>query len=177
MACEIFETVTVSILYWDPHSLVVMDTHSQVRTAITVVRPSSRSHTKEPSSAKVAIILIPLLTCIDTSVINSMERRKPVFDTSKWRRDGTPARVTSQTYNKRKGFSSLRAVSHLFCWFKSNKLRSQTNLASFINYQLAVGKYDDPNGFIFISILLHTSKFWIPKFALRISECGIVKYL
>ena len=79
----------------DPHSLVVRDTHSQVRIAITAVRPSPRSHAKQPSSAKVAIILIPLLTCIDTSVVNSMERRKPVFDTSKWRGDGTPARVTS----------------------------------------------------------------------------------
>ena len=75
----------------DPHSLVVMDTHSQVRT---VVRPSPRSHAKQPSSAKVATILIPLLTYIDTSVVNSMERRKPVFDTSKWRGDGTRARVT-----------------------------------------------------------------------------------
>ena len=79
----------------DPHSLVVRDTHSQVRTAITVVRLSSRSHTKQPNSAKVAIILTPLLTCIDTSVVNSMERRKSDFDTSKWRGDGTPARVTS----------------------------------------------------------------------------------
>ena len=51
----------------DPHSLVVRGTHShsQVRT---VVRSSPRSH------AKVAIILIPLSTCIDTSVENSMER-------------------------------------------------------------------------------------------------------
>ena len=79
----------------DPHSLVVRDTHSQVRTAITVLRPSPRSHAKQPGSAKIAIILIPLLTCIDTLVVNSMERRKPVFDTSKWRGDGTPARVTS----------------------------------------------------------------------------------
>ena len=78
----------------DPHSLVVRDTHSH---AITVLRPSSRPHAKQPSSAKVAIILIPLLTCtcIDTSVVNSIERRKPVFGTSKWRGDGTPARVTS----------------------------------------------------------------------------------
>ena len=75
----------------DPHSLVVRDTHSQVRTAITVVRPSPRSHAKQPNS----IILIPLLTCIDTSVVNSMERRKPVFDTSKWMGNGTPAGVTS----------------------------------------------------------------------------------
>ena len=80
----------------DPHSLVVRDTHSQVRTAIAVVRPSPRSHAKQPSSAKVvAIILIPLLACIDTSVVYSIERRKPDFDTSKWRGDGTPARVTS----------------------------------------------------------------------------------
>ena len=28
----------------DPHSQVVRNTHSQVRTAITVVRPSPRSH-------------------------------------------------------------------------------------------------------------------------------------
>ena len=93
-ACEIFETMALFSAD-DSHSLVVMDTHSQVRTAITVVRPSPRSHAKQPSSAKVAIILIPLLTCIDTSVVNSMERRKPVFDTSKWRGDGTRARVTS----------------------------------------------------------------------------------
>ena len=79
----------------DPHSLVVRDTHSQVRTAITVVRPSPRSHAKQPSSAKVAIIFIPLLTCIETSVVNSMERRKPDFDTRKWRGDATLARVTS----------------------------------------------------------------------------------
>ena len=81
----------------DPHSLAVRDTHSKVRTAIPVVRPSPRSHAKQPSYAKVAIMLIPLLTCIVTSVVNSMERRKPVFDTSKRRGDGTPARVTSQS--------------------------------------------------------------------------------
>ena len=68
----------------DPHSLVVRDTHSQVRTAIAVVRPSSRSHAKQASSAKVAIILIPLLTCIDTSVVNSMERRKPDLVVERW---------------------------------------------------------------------------------------------
>ena len=59
----------------DPHSLVVRGTPSQVRTAIAMVRPPSRSHAKMPSSAKVAFILIPLLTCIDTPVENSMERR------------------------------------------------------------------------------------------------------
>ena len=52
----------------DPHSLVVNGTHSDVRTATAVVRPSPRSHAKQPSSAKVAILLIYLLTCIDTSV-------------------------------------------------------------------------------------------------------------
>ena len=52
----------------DPHSLVVRGTHSQVRTVIAVVRPSPRSHAKQPSFAKVSIILKPLLTCIDTSV-------------------------------------------------------------------------------------------------------------
>ena len=98
----------------DPHSLVVRGTHFQVRTANAVVRPSPRSHAKQPSSAKVAIIFIPLLTCIDTSVENSM-RRQPDFDTSKWRGNGTPARVTSPqpiTYDR---VFSLRAVSHLFC--------------------------------------------------------------
>ena len=79
----------------DHHSLVVNGTHSQVRTATAVVRPSPRSHAKQPSSVKVAIILIHLLTCIDTSVENSLERRQPDFDTSKWRGDGTPAKVTS----------------------------------------------------------------------------------
>ena len=58
-----------------PHSLVVRGTHSQVRTATAVVRLLPSSHAKQPSSAKVAIILIPLLTCIDTSVENSLERR------------------------------------------------------------------------------------------------------
>ena len=52
----------------DPHSLVVRGTHSQVRTVTAVVRPSPRSDTKQPSSAKVSNILKPLLTCIDTSV-------------------------------------------------------------------------------------------------------------
>ena len=99
-ACEIFEPWLYPFSTDDPHSLVVRDTHSQVRTAITVVRPSPRSHAKQPSSAKVAIILIPLLTCIDASVVNSMERRKSVFDTSKWREDGTPARVTSPNLYK-----------------------------------------------------------------------------
>ena len=79
----------------DPHSLVVNGTHSQVRTATAVVRPSPRSHAKHPSSAKVAIILIHLLICIDTSAENRLARRQPDFDTSKWRGDGTPARVTS----------------------------------------------------------------------------------
>ena len=74
---------------------MVNGTHSQVRTATAVIRPSPRSHAKQPSSAKVAIILIHLLTCIDTSVENSLERRQPDFDTSKWRGDGTPAKVTS----------------------------------------------------------------------------------
>ena len=59
----------------DPHSLVVKGAHSQVRTATAVVRPSPSSHAKQPSSAKVAIILIPLLTDIDTSVENSLGRR------------------------------------------------------------------------------------------------------
>ena len=49
-----------------PHSLVVKGTHSQVRTASAVVRPSPESHAKQQSSATVAIILIPLLTCIHT---------------------------------------------------------------------------------------------------------------
>ena len=79
----------------NPHSLVVRNTHSQVRKVTAVVQPSPRSHAKQPSSAKVAIELIPLSTCIDTSVENSMERRQPDFDTSKWRGDGTPSRVTS----------------------------------------------------------------------------------
>ena len=56
----------------DPHSLVVRGTHSQVRTVTAVVRPSPRSHAKLPTSAKVAIILKPLLTCIDTSVNKSI---------------------------------------------------------------------------------------------------------
>ena len=94
-ACEIFEIMVYLFSADDPHSVVVRDALSQVRTAIAVVRPSPRLHAKQPSSAKVAIILIPLLTCIDTSVENSMERRKPDFDTSKWRGDGSPARVTS----------------------------------------------------------------------------------
>ena len=38
-------------------------------------------------------------------------------------------------------------------------------------------RYDGPNGSLFISILLHNSEFRIPKFALRISEFGIVKYM
>ena len=59
----------------DPHRLVVRGNHSQVRTATAVVQPSPSSHAKQPSSAKVAIILIPLLTCIDTSVEDSLERR------------------------------------------------------------------------------------------------------
>ena len=37
--------------------------------------------------------------------------------------------------------------------------------------------YDGPNGSLFISILLHNFEFRIPKFALRISEFGIVKYM
>ena len=79
----------------DPHSLVVRGSHSQVRTVTAVVRPSPRSHAKQPSSAKVAIVLMPLSTCIDTSVENSMERRQSDFDTSTLREDGIPARVTS----------------------------------------------------------------------------------
>ena len=59
-----------------------------------MVRPSPRSHAKQPSFAKVAFILKPLLTCIDTSV-KQYEGRQPDFDTSKWRGDGTPAKVTS----------------------------------------------------------------------------------
>ena len=58
----------------NPHSLVVRGTHSQVRTATAVVRPSPRSHAKQPSSA-----------ANDTSVENSIERRQLEFDTSKWR--------------------------------------------------------------------------------------------
>ena len=76
----------------DPHSLVVNGTQFQVRTATAVVRPSARSHVKQPSSAKGAIIVIYLLTCIDTSVENNLARRQPDFDTSKWRGDGTPAK-------------------------------------------------------------------------------------
>ena len=52
----------------DPHSLVVRVTHSQVRTVTVVGRPLPRSHVKQSSSAKVAIILKPSLTSIDTSV-------------------------------------------------------------------------------------------------------------
>ena len=93
----------------DPHSLVVRSAHSQVRTATAVVGSSPSSHAKQPRSAKVAIILIPLLTCIDKSVGNTVERRQPDFDTSKWRGDGTPERVSSPqpitNDNKRKGFS------------------------------------------------------------------------
>ena len=59
----------------DPRSPLVKGTHSQVRTATAVVRLLPSSHAKQPSSAKVAIILIHLLTCIDTSVENSLERR------------------------------------------------------------------------------------------------------
>ena len=70
----------------DPHSLVVNDTRSQVRTATALVRLSPRSHAKQPSSAKAAIILIHLLVCIDTLVENSLARR---------RGDGTTAGVTS----------------------------------------------------------------------------------
>ena len=57
----------------DPHSLVMRGTHSQVRTVTAVVRPLPRLHEKQPSTAKVAIILKPLLTCIDTSVKNGMK--------------------------------------------------------------------------------------------------------
>ena len=56
----------------DPHNLVVRGTHSQARTVTAVVRPSPRSDAKQPSSAKVAVILKPLLTCIDTSVNKSI---------------------------------------------------------------------------------------------------------
>ena len=63
----------------DPHSLVVNCNHSQVGTANAVVRPSPRSYAKQPSSAKVAIILIYLLTCIDTSVENSLARRQTLI--------------------------------------------------------------------------------------------------
>ena len=44
----------------------------------------------------------------------------------------------------------------------------------FLTYSIM---YDDPNGSLFISILLHNSEFRFPKFALRISEFGIVKYI
>ena len=99
----------------DPHSLVERGIPSEVRTATAVVRLSPRSHAKQPSSAKVAIILIPLLTCINTSIENSMERRQPNFNTSKWRGDDTLARVTSPQPITNEGFFSLSAVSHLFC--------------------------------------------------------------
>ena len=58
----------------DPHSLAFRGTHSQVRTATAAARPSPEAHAKQPSSAKVAIILIPLLICIDTSVESRMEK-------------------------------------------------------------------------------------------------------
>ena len=66
----------------DPHTLVVNGTPSQVGPATAVVRPSPRLYAEQPSSAKVAIILIHLLTCVDTSVENSLARRQPDFDTS-----------------------------------------------------------------------------------------------
>ena len=53
----------------------------------------------------------PSYSCINTSVENSLERRQPDFDTSKWRGDGTPARVTSpQPMTNERFFST-----HLFC--------------------------------------------------------------
>ena len=53
----------------------------------------------------------PSYSCINTSVENSLERRQPDFDTSKWRGDGTPARVTSpQPITNERFFSP-----HLFC--------------------------------------------------------------
>ena len=75
----------------DLHSLVINGTHSQVGSATAVIRPSPRWYAKQPSFAKVAVILIHLLTCIDASAENSLTRRQPDFDTSKWRGDGTPA--------------------------------------------------------------------------------------
>ena len=91
----------------DPHSLAVRDTHCQVRTATAVVRLSPSSHAKKPSSAKVAISFIPLLTCIDTSVENSLERD---CQTSIHQVNGGEL-VTCQsnfptTYNRRNGFPS-----------------------------------------------------------------------
>ena len=62
-AREICETMTLSILYLRPSCLVLRGTHAQVRTATAVDRPLPRSHAKKPSSAKVTISLIPLLTC------------------------------------------------------------------------------------------------------------------
>ena len=87
----------------DLHRIVVNGTHSQVGPATAVIRSSPRSYAKQPSSAKVSIILIHLLTCINASVKNSLTRRQPDFDTSKWRGDGTPARVTSPQLNPTKG--------------------------------------------------------------------------
>ena len=60
----------------DPHSLVVNDTHSQVRTATAVVRPSPRH-----ASAKVAIILIHLLIGpgFDTRSGNILSFLLPLF--------------------------------------------------------------------------------------------------
>ena len=57
----------------DLHSLVVNGIHSQVGPTTAVIRPSSRSYAKQPSSAKVAIILIHLLTCIDASAENKWQ--------------------------------------------------------------------------------------------------------
>ena len=65
----------------DLHRIVVNGTHSQVGPATAVIRSSPRSYAKQPSSAKVSIILIHLLTCIDASVANSLTRRQPDFDT------------------------------------------------------------------------------------------------
>ena len=119
---------------------MVNGTHSQVRTATAVVRPSSRSYAKQPSSAEIAVVLIYSLTRIDTSVENSLARRQPDFDTSKWWGDGTPAWVTSPQpiINERVFLQTLRAVSRSFCGLESYKLRSRTSPAPFFNYQLAV---------------------------------------
>ena len=87
----------------DPHSLVVNDTHSQVRTSTAVVRPSPRSHAKQPSSAKVAIILIHLLICIDTSTV-WREDSQALIQVNGGEMVLLPSNLPT-TYNKRKGFS------------------------------------------------------------------------
>ena len=124
----------------DPHSPVVRGTHSQVRTATAVVRPSPRSHAKQPSSAKVAIILIYryLLICIDTSVENSVERRQPDFDTSKWRGDGTPARVTSPQPITNERVCLPQSSVSLVLLIGVTKIEVSNKPIILFNYQLAV---------------------------------------